>query len=91
METLPKELQEIILDYKAELEHVERFKKSLSRIFPMYRCMCRLRMNHEFQSMFWPAWWNALDFFGNFGHMVFPPEVEEVPPDDTEPHVLFLS
>lgn len=87
METLPSDIQAIIIDYKSQLEHVDRFKTTLHHIYPMYRCRCRLRMNRQFHGIFFPAWWELLGFFDAFP--VFMDQGEEEPP--TEPHILHLT
>ena len=90
MENLPQDVRAIVLDYKAQLEHVGRFKKTLKQIYPMYRCMCRLRMNREFHGIFFPAWWDLLNFFGAFGP-IFPNfQVEEEEEEPPQPNILHL-
>ena len=45
----PKEICNIIEDYKCQLEHVEKFQTSLEEIPQMYHVIMKLRLHNEFR------------------------------------------
>ena len=75
--SLPQDLKDLIIDYKSGLEHYERFRPCLDGVVSMYFTMKRMRMNMEFQMMFFPDWSAHIIPFP-FPHLVLPFDI----PDD---------
>ena len=54
MDDLPTDIQNIIYDYKSQLEHVERMKDVLSEIPFFFHTLKQSRLNLEFSSIYFP-------------------------------------
>ena len=65
---LPPELQNIVLDYAAQLEHTHRWRVIMLDLQSMCRAIKRVRLNLEFQMLFWPGWWDDLDWWNDVIH-----------------------
>ena len=78
---LPKEIRDIIIDYRNGLEHYEKLQFVLDEIPRMYYTMKRIRLNRHFESVFFPGWYTEL-ILHPFPHIVIPmlPDPQE-PPD----------
>ena len=53
---IPTEVRDIILNYKDGMEHWERYEPVLREVVQMYYTMKRIRLNLEFDTMFFPDW-----------------------------------
>ena len=77
----PKEIRDLIIDYKNGLEHSEKWMCVMDEVQGHYFTMKRIRLNRHFQSIFFPGWYSEL-ILQPFPHIVIPmlPEPQE-PPD----------
>ena len=83
MEHLPQEVVDIIYDYKHSMEHYDKYIEVVREVPHHFWCMRKLRMNHEFMSIFYPGFWHEL-FFNPFSALpsTFPQSVVEYDSDD---------
>ena len=77
---LPSDVRAIILDYKHGMEHYERYKPCLEGVIQMYWTMKRMRLNLEFDMMFFPDWSAHIIPFP-FPHLIEYNGMPELEPD----------
>ena len=64
-EIFPKDVADIICDYVYQLEHVEKFKYVCFELCEMYWIRKRVVLNIQFNSMFFPNFYEELGINGN--------------------------
>lgn len=60
MEQLPKDIVEIIYDYKHSAEHYDMFRKVRRQIIHTYWITRKLLVNYQFRSLFFPDFFSSI-------------------------------